>query len=257
MTRILALIAGVGLVVAIACFAGVAAVGGPALLQHNWNHSWRVHDGTISFGHDDTNSGDGGGPAETREIAWSGEDGLDLEVPADVQFTQTPGAGKLVITGPKGTVDALELSGSSLEFRDEPSNAQRVTIVMTAPDVHRFALDGEGSITIAGYHQDELDLDLSGSGKLAAAGRARHVKLDISGDGQADLAKLVSDSADVNIEGSGHTTIAPAQSANLDISGDGEIDLVSHPANVHSDVSGSGRIVQGSGAVAEPTSPPR
>ncbi|HEY3890156.1 MAG TPA: DUF2807 domain-containing protein [Caulobacteraceae bacterium] len=254
MTRVLALIAGVGLVVAIACFAGVASLGGPELFSDNWNHSWRVHDGTISVGHNDFPSPNGGGPSETREIAWSGEDGLDLEIPADVQFTQAPGPGKLVITGPKGTVDALQVSGSRLDFSDEPSNAQRVSVVMTAPNVHRFALDGEGSITIAGFHQDELDLDLSGDGKLAAAGRAHHVRLDISGDGQADLAQLASDSAQVNIEGSGRTTIAPAHSADLTISGDGEVDLTTHPADLHSDVSGSGRIVQGAAAA---TSRPR
>jgi hypothetical protein len=253
MTRVLALIAGVGLVVALACFAGVAFVGGPALFSDNWSHNWRIHDGAITVGHEYFPSPNGGGPTETREIAWSGEDGLEVDIPADVKFTQAPGPGKLVITGPKGTVDALQVSGSRLDFTDEPTNAQRVSIVMTAPSVHRFELDGEGSITIAGYHQDELELDISGDGNLAAAGQARQVKLDISGNGQADLAKLASESAQVDIEGSGRTTIAPSQSADLTISGDGEINLTTHPADMHSDVSGSGRIVQGAAA----TSPPR
>ena len=52
------------------------------------------------------------------------------------------------------------------------------------------------------------------------------------GSGTADLAKLASDSAQVDIEGSGHATIAPAHSADLTISGDGEIDVTSHPADI-------------------------
>jgi hypothetical protein len=214
-------------------------------LHHNWHRSWQVHDGAIVIGHDETPDFDGGGPIETREIAWSGASSLDVGIPADIAFTQAPGPGKLMVTGPKGTVDQVEASGSTLGYRDDLLNAQRVKIVMTAPDVQRFSLSGDETLSIAGYGQDDLDLDVSGTGKISAQGKTRTVKIDVSGDGDADLGKLAAAQASVDISGSGRTTIAPTDRVDVDISGSGEVDLASHPAAVHSDISGSGRIVQG------------
>jgi hypothetical protein len=258
MTRILILIAGVGFVVAVICLGGAAALGGRELAANGWT----VHGGTmhgVHFTIDDDHdgkagsAGDGGGPTETREIAWSGVDSLEVAIPADVRFSQAAGPAKLIVTGPRGTVDQVRVSGSNLDFDDEPANAQRVTIVMTAPDVRHFTLDGDSRLSIAGFDQDKLDLELNGAGQAEVKGRARMVTLDISGDGKADLGGLTVEQAEVRIEGSGRATVAPTQKADLEISGDGEVDLTTHPAAMHSDVSGSGRIVQGAAA----TSPPR
>ncbi len=253
MIRVLFLVAGVSFVVCVACFTGMSIVGGPELFHGTWARSIRIHDGSFSVGHKFTPDVDGGGPPETRTIAWTGDTSLSVDIPADVQFTQAPGPGKLVITGPKGTVDQVEVKDGKLDYATEPSDGQKVTVVMTAPNVSRFSLDGEGSIGIAAYNQDQLELDLSGEGQLNAAGKARKLKLSISGDGRADLSKLAAEDADVSIDGDGHATIAPTISANLNISGDGEINLTTHPASVRSDVSGDGRIIQG-GATAQSSS---
>jgi autotransporter translocation and assembly factor TamB len=262
MTRTLVLIAGVGFIVAIICLAAAAGLGGRELAEHGWT----MHGGDfrgVHFTVDDDNHGktvvlagpsaiDGGGPAETREIAWSGGDTLEVEIPADVRFSQADGPAKLVITGPKGTVDQVRVSGSDLDFDETPANAQRVTVTMTAPDVRHFTLDGDGRLSIAGFDQDKLDLELNGDNQAVVKGNARAVKLDISGDGNADLGALAVEEAQVEIEGSGRSTVAPTRKADLEISGDGEIDLTTHPADMHSEVSGSGRIVQGAAAISQP-----
>ena len=246
MTRTLVLIAGVGAGLAAFCFILAAALGGSRLFHDNWREAWRVHDGTISVGHIYTDDNDGGGPSETREIAWSGAQSLDVGIPADITFTQAPGPGKLTITGPKGTVEQIALSGSNLYFLDDGwSGGQRVKSVMTAPDVRSFSLSGDETLSLAGYNQDALDIDLSGSGKVTGAGKAGSVRLDVSGSGDADLGKLATKEAKVDISGSGHSTIAPSDSADIDISGSGEVVLATRPATVHSDVSGEGQIVEG------------
>jgi hypothetical protein len=262
MTRTLILITGASFLVAVVCLGAAAALGGRDLAEHGWTmHGGAFHgvhftiddkDGKGRSDWDISAGGDGGGPAETREIAWTGGDALNVETPADVQFTQGPGPAKLTITGPKGTVDQLRLSGADLDFDQAPANPQRVTIVMTAPDVRHFTLDGDGHLSIAGFDQDRLELTLNGDDQVEAKGKARAVSLDISGDGKADLAALAVDEAEVRIDGSGRSTIAPARKADLNISGDGEIDLTTRPADLHSEVSGSGRIVQGSAAISPP-----
>lgn len=250
MIRTLLLIAGAGFVLCVACLAGATALGGPELmshLHHGWGWGWveRDHDAWVQ-------DGQAGGAPGRREIAWSGADGLDLEVPADVQFTQGPGPGKLVITGPQDALNRLELSGSHLSYNGDDFEGARLNIVMTAPDVRRFAIEGDGKITIDNYDQDAFTADVSGHGDVTAAGRARTEKVDISGDGDVNLAQLKADSADAEISGAGRARIAPASSADLHISGAGEIDLLTRPARLTSDVSGSGRIVEGAEVTSQP-----
>jgi hypothetical protein len=242
MTRILLAIAGLGLIVCIACFAGASALGG---FSSDWH--WRSHDGHSVVGHDYIPDR----TAETREIAWTGADALDVDTDADVAFTQAPGPAKLTVSGPKDAVDSVRLEGSHLRSDD----GDKITVTLSAPNVRSFSLNGDGSISIAKYDQDDLNLALSGEGHINADGKAKTVKVSISGDGDADLARLATKAANVSIQGDGHATIAPTDQADLNISGDGKIDLLSHPANVRSQVSGDGRIVQGAPAASESSRP--
>jgi hypothetical protein len=250
MIRNLFIIAGASFVLAAVCFAGAGALGWRNWFDHGWGGGdWTVH---LRNGdeirhiddHGDGSSADGA--ATTREIAWGGADGLDLDLPADVQFTQGPGPAKLTVSGPRNLVDRVEVSGSHLQLNDDGwSNGGRLSVVMSAPNVHRFAIDGDSSLSVANYDQDELDIDVSGHGDVTAKGKARAAHIDISGDGDVNLGALATDSTDADISGSGRASIAPASAADLRISGSGEIDLLTRPAKLTSDVSGSGRIVEG------------
>src|SRR5471032_2697089 len=113
MTRTLVLIAFAGFVLSVACIAGALAIGGQALATHHWGgRHWTVNwDGDHRWRHDGDHTAVDGATA-TREIAWPGGDRIEFDVPGDVQYTQGPGPAKLVITGPKGELDQIELSGS-------------------------------------------------------------------------------------------------------------------------------------------------
>lgn len=246
MTRTLVLIAFAGFVLAVACIAGALALGGNALANHHWDHRWSVDwsDGHRWTGHTTVN-----GPTATREIAWPGGERIEFDVPGDVQYTQGPGPAKLVITGPKDQVDRVELSGGKLQSSDDDDfDGGRLTVTMTAPDVRHFSINGDNSLVIDGYDQDDLGVDVSGNGKVSAKGKTHAIKLDISGNGDIDLSGLAAQSAEADISGSGRASMAPTDEANLSISGSGEIDLLTHPPKLNSDVSGSGRIVEGAPA---------
>ncbi len=249
MTRVLALIALIGFIVSVACFAGAAALGGRDIVEHGWTipADWHIdvddHDGDGDRDWDE--AADDSGPDTTREIAWDGSTGLDLDVPAEVRFTQGPGPAKLSINGPKGSVDHLVLEGGRLKYDQPMHRTHRLVIVMTAPNVSHFQLDGDDRLTIAGFHQPHLAIDISGSAEAVAEGNVTDFDLQISGSGTADLSKLTSDTGKVDIAGSGRATIAPKSTADVDISGSGEVTLLSRPANVHSNVSGSGKLIQG------------
>jgi hypothetical protein len=243
MIRTLLLITGAGFVLAAVCFVAAAALGGYNIAERHWG--WRhAHDWPVGWDDGAVPGVRGDGASGTREIPWTGGDSLEVDVPADIQFTQGPGPGKLVVSGPRDAVDHLVLDGSRLESEDGGWWDGPVSVTMTAPGVRRFQLAGSGALAIDNYAQDSLDIDVSGSGRVSAKGKTQSLRLDISGSGDADLAGLQAGRAEAEISGSGRARVAPTEAADLHISGDGEIDLVTHPASVNSDVTGSGRIIE-------------
>ncbi len=164
MTRTLVLIAAASFVLAVGCLSGAAALGWHGVSHHNWGpwghgHGWNIH--VRDHDGDDVTVDDHGamanGAQTTREIAWNGGDRLDLDIGANVIFNQAPGPAKLVISGPSGAVQDVELSGSHLQFAHDTDDDGPLQVTLTAPNVHSFAINGSGDLAINNYDQDELE----------------------------------------------------------------------------------------------------
>lgn len=253
MIRTLAMIAIAGFVLSIASFSAALAIGGPeALMDAAWSRGWSWSDGGWGWrdhhhrGRQDLVRGDG--PEGSRELAWTGGDSLEIEVPAEVTYSQAPGPGRLVISGPQDMVRDLALDGGRLHLEGSHLGFGQLKVTMTAPDVRRFDVSGSGRLDIANYRQDRLEIDLSGSGEVTAHGQARAVNVDISGSGSADLGDVKAETAEVQVSGSGTATVAPTRRAKLDVAGSGGVTLKSRPDQLESEVSGSGHIHQEGGA---------
>ncbi|MBS0361472.1 MAG: DUF2807 domain-containing protein [Proteobacteria bacterium] len=252
MIRVLVLIAVAGFLVSVVTLSSALAIGGPDLFTDG---VWNVSDGHWGWTFDDDDNGhhthgrgDSDGAESKRELAWTGGDALAIEVPADVTYTQAPGSGKLTVTGPQRAVEDLVIEDGHLRFaHGHRHHSEELTIVMTAPGVNRFNIDGSGRLAVENYRQDKLSLDISGDAEVSVKGEAKTLGLDVSGSGVTDLSGLKLTDANVSLEGSGQATIAPTGSANLNISGSGEITLLSHPSRMESNVSGSGSIHQRDG----------
>ena len=237
MIRSLAIIAAAGFVLSLACFSAAIAVAGPeALMQGAW--TWGGHSRNLTWERSDRLDG----ASVTRELAWTGGESLVIEVPADVTYTQAPGPAKLTVTGLNGAVNDLVVEDGRIRRTSDRDWRGRVSITMTAPDVKTFGVSGSGRLMIDDYDQDRLSVDVNGSGDVSVEGRARDVVVDIAGSGRADLGEVSASSARVEISGSGSAVVAPKDRAQLQVSGSGEIDLKSTPAQVESEVSGSGHI---------------
>lgn len=258
MVRVLVMIAAAGFFVSLVTVSIAIAIGGPAVLEdyawRGWSPHWsHYHDDR--WGWDDRGDRHGGGAETTRELAWTGGDTLNVEVPADVEYTQGPTA-KVVVTGPERDVQQLEIDDGRLTWRHDHHHMHfgDIKVVMTAPSVTRFEISGSGKLSVAGYKQDKLDLRISGDGDVSASGETGALDLSVSGSGDADLAGLKAKSAEVDIAGSGEAKVAPSDSAKIDISGSGDVTLLTHPPRLETSISGSGSLHQEAGA-AQPTPP--
>ena len=246
MIRVLVMIAVMGFVLAAATLTAAFALGGPELIARGgWNlaSGWHGH-GWDHWDDDDWDRGEADtGATATRSFTWKGGDRLEIDVPANVHYTQGPAA-SVTVTGSNWAVQHLEVEGGHIRF--EAGRTRRhirpLEITIQAPGVTDFDLSGRTRLEIAGYKQEHLRLEISGSGRVEAIGTAERVDVEISGSGDADLAGLNTKGAEVDISGSGEATIAPTEWARLEISGNGDVTLTTNPARLETEVTGSGEV---------------
>lgn len=259
MIRNLVVITVAGLVLAVVGIGGALALGGGDLARHDW--TWVVsedgdHDGfRVQRGGDVT-------PDVTRTLAWDGGDRLLLDLPADVTYVQGPDA-RVVVTGPRTAVDGIRLSNGRLVMDDDDdrvergyvrwnrggfhawSDDDRLKVTVTAPSVRSFDVIGSSDVSIRGYDQPSLALNISGSGDVEIEGTTQTLTADITGSGDTDADRLDVTDATVDISGSGDVRFGPTGEVQVDLSGSGDVDLTRRPAQLRQEISGSGDIDEG------------
>lgn len=233
MIRRLIVIAIAAFLVSAASFAGAYAIGG----LDPWRNGFfnvSVHDDD-PFDHDD-------GPQASRTLTWAGGDSLQLDLGGEVTYLvgATP---SIVVKGPKALVDAVQMEGGRL-WSDHENYRGRdgLRIVVTAPAVSRFEINGSADLDIQGYAQPDFELTINGSGDVRAAGTARNAVVRIAGSGDVDLEGLTLENADIEIAGSGSAVAGPTVSGKVAIAGSGDVRLTNRPPALTTDVAGSGDI---------------
>lgn len=257
MTKNLFIIAGASLVLSLACIAGATALGGRDLAANDW--TWVITDDNAGP-NDNIHVRRGDlGPEVTRTLEWTGGNTLTIDMSADVTYVQGDKPG-VEVRGPKAAVDRLRLADGRLTLTDRDDYAERVfirwgrdgihgwseserlKIVVTAPSVDSFRLARSGDLTIEGYDRPQIAIQLDGSGDIEVNGKAAKLELRINGSGDADLEGLEVADADLDIAGSGDTSVGPTGQVKVDMSGSGDVRLTRRAANVEQNISGSGEL---------------
>lgn len=142
-----------------------------------------------------------------------------------------------------------EIIGNTLHLGYERVNVRRddIEVFVTLPEIQYVSLSGSGSVDIYGTFPtvDFFDLSISGSGEVEVedAFNADETVVKISGSGEADLEKLSTRHADINISGSGDAKLKVQESLKARISGSGKIYYKGNP-QVDSQISGSGKVIK-------------
>lgn len=240
MVRALVIIMVATLVLAVCSFAGMFAVGGREFARGEWNwpESLRKNGYDISI----REAGDVG-PDTTRTIPWTGSEALQIDLPADVVYTQGAET-KVELSGPAELLDRVAFDGDRLQFIDDDragaDGSLRVSI--TAPSVKRFIVNGSGALSIHDYDQDSLAVELNGSGNVEGAGRTASMAVVLAGSGDVDLGEVETRDASVDMAGSGGVRVNPTGAAKVRIAGSGDVHLLTQPARLENEVSGSGKV---------------
>lgn len=260
MIRNALIIAGASFVLMLGCFAGVAALAGPVILNDGWTIPFdHTGNGEFRRSHVAIN-GTKASPIISRQLAWTGET-LTVDLPIDVTYVQGPVA-KIEISGPRAVVDRLRIEAGRISLVDGDSDhdlnvdsltidrngirvhsyADQTRIVVTAPKVSSFKLDGSGDLEIRNYNQAAMTLALNGSGDVDASGQTAGLMLATAGSGDAELEELRAANAEIALSGSGNADISASNLVKIAISGSGDVNMNTQPVSETSTISGSGSV---------------
>jgi hypothetical protein len=259
------IVAGASFVLAVGCFAGVAAIAGPDILKNGWTLPLeqdetiviRENGKVIRTGRHFV-QGRHAEPSVDRTFAWTGKDTLTVDLPVDVVFVQGAAA-KIVASGPRSYIDRLRIDGGRITLNDNDgvdhdsitinafgvhveSDSDRVKITVIAPDVTKFDVRGSGDLEVRKYDHPAFAVSVSGSGDVEAQGRVDTVTVDNSGSGYVGLAELKAKDAVFDVSGSGGGALFATNKAKIDISGSGDVELQTEPKTVTTEITGSGEI---------------
>jgi hypothetical protein len=127
------------------------------------------------------------------------------------------------------------------ELEANVSGSGRINLKCTAKNFDSN-VSGSGKIEVTGTISDRADFSISGSGKIEASGVANAVKTSISGSGKLLAANLETNTCDVRISGSGNVEINVTNNLDVRISGSGNVAYKGNPNHLNTSSSGSGSI---------------
>lgn len=145
----------------------------------------------------------------------------------------------------------LEVRGNTLKVKRKKGNFhydddQEMIINVNMPNIEAMRINGSGDAYIIGVDNDELDLNINGSGDMVVSGETKALDISINGSGDINMDQVMGEAVEISINGSGDVEFIGGSCTTLeiDIHGSGDVeakDLKCQDVNV--DVSGSGDSV--------------
>jgi len=187
--------------------------------------------------------GSGVEASQTREVPAFSR--VHLSGSADV-IARIGGAQALSLRGDDNLLQYVEteVRGDTLHVGMAPGsyNFRRDLVVeLSLPRLAGLAISGSGDASLDGVAGEALELSISGSGDVRAAGAVERLSVALSGSGDMDLAQLRAREANVQIAGSGDVSVDVSDKLSVSISGSGDVRYSGHP-QITTQISGSGSV---------------
>ncbi|MFT4503001.1 GIN domain-containing protein [Caballeronia sp. 15711] len=171
---------------------------------------------------------------------------IDIELPASVSYQPGPKA-EATVTGDPAVVSHVHIADGKLGFDNElgcsqGSQVTPLSVRLKGPPIETWGIIGSSDLALSGIDQQKLQLRIMGSGHVVASGAVQVVALNVAGSGEAELQGLKARSARIVVHGSGEVQVTAQDNADIEMRGSGVVKLHGRPAQLHSNISGSGRI---------------
>jgi putative autotransporter adhesin-like protein len=181
----------------------------------------------------------------TREIPWDGSTRLGPTLPSVTRYIQAPGPGKIIARGPHRSVSTLRVTNGRIGDTLLHTGAV-IELTITAPNIASFTVEGDSTLTIENFDQPTLTLSATGGAQVTASGRAGNVSVAMEGETIANLSRLDTISLTGALSGLSTVIAAPTQTLDLAIGGGAYAILLTHPPDLHTDITENGRLIDAS-----------
>lgn len=159
-------------------------------------------------------------------------DGAELEIGVKDGYNLKPTTGiKVYVTAP--SFDGLSIAGSG-SIRSETK--------ISGNDID-LSISGSGSMLLD-VQSPKISTDISGSGSVLLSGATRSFDASINGSGDVKAFNLLSETAEVDINGGGNVEVAASRELDVEISGSGDVVYRGNPS-VKTSKHGSGSVRKG------------
>jgi hypothetical protein len=117
-----------------------------------------------------------------------------------------------------------------------------MNVEVSVPSLTGLKLSGSGQVTATGITARALSVSLPGSGSLDLSGTVTRLDVTLGGSGQAQLSHLTARDVHAVLSGSGRIQLTATSSLDAAVPGSGTISYGGDPAQVKSNVTGSGTV---------------
>jgi hypothetical protein len=172
--------------------------------------------------------------------------GINLHAPVQVivSIGATP---SISVSGPADVVPLILTTVSdnvlTIALKDSVIFTKPVKVVITNPSLQAVDISGSGSLNASGISGDSLNLNVSGSGTVVAAGSVKMVNVAIKGSGDVDVRAVQAKALNASVKGSGDLRGYASTSAIVDVTGSGDVRIRGNPPARIVNRSGSGDVV--------------
>jgi hypothetical protein len=115
-------------------------------------------------------------------------------------------------------------------------------VAVRVPSLDRVRLQGAGNISVTAINSPKLTVALPGSGNIYVTGTTTKLAVTISGEGTAELSRLIARDAQAALGGDGSIMLTATHSLTARVSGSGTVLYGGDPPHVTQSVTGSGTI---------------
>ena len=131
----------------------------------------------------------------------------------------------------------------NISLNESYSSEEKLVVNINTPNYDEVSLSGSGNINILDFKNNNLSLNISGSGNITGNGEVETLVVKINGSGNLMSNEIKSKSATITINGSGDGEVFASDSISAKINGSGNIKYFGNPENVDSIINGSGDII--------------
>lgn len=139
---------------------------------------------------------------------------------------------QVIISTP--VIESISLSGSgNIIGKDKFTGGNKLNI----------SISGNGNVNLKA-NTPSVKASIAGSGDISISGETKDLDLEISGVGDFKGENLMTENAEIHINGSGNARVYAGSSLEVHISGVGNVYYNGNPPNIKKHVSGSGTVKQ-------------